>query len=145
MCVHTITAASPTPPIPTTATASSRPARVTFTTVPLPVCRPHPSGASSLRSSRLRPSPATLTTHLSLTTVWRAKLDWPKKRPPISGAEPEEEEKKTGSPMKLMSKKALQCEGGPVAQTWQAPQCEKERRTGSPGERCVMALPVRTT
>ena len=85
----------------------------------------------------------TLTIDLPLTMACLAKLDWPKKRPPISSLVLEAEVA-MGSPMKLMLKKSMQCEGLPASQTWQAPQEEKERRTGSPFSKPLMAEPVLT-
>ncbi len=73
-----MTAARPTAPTPITAIEVPGSGRSVFQTAPVPVWTLQASGASSSNGT----SSAILTTLRSSAMEWRAKDDWPKKRPP---------------------------------------------------------------
>ena len=70
-------AASPTAPTPYTTRLSSFAGLITLSTVPAPVWKPQPYGASRVRSS----SGSTLTQLSAYASACAARLDWPKKLP----------------------------------------------------------------
>ena len=72
-----MTAARPTAPVPKTAMPAPAGTASEFMTVPAPVCRPQPSGASSARGRSF----FNLHQVASVERAWVAKEDWPKKCP----------------------------------------------------------------
>jgi len=111
-----------------------------------PVCSPHPSGASILRSV----SAGTLTQLDSITTAWRANALCPKKlaaivspaRPAATGAEPTAAFRNRPKLCSVQVAHAAGCCSSQCAHAWHE---LNESRTESPGATRRTAEPTETT
>lgn len=138
-------AAKPTAPSPRIATVSAGWALASSVMVPAPVWIPQPNGARTFSCSSFSIRLVTLTTEHSLTLVSRAKLDCPKKEPPIASPELSRLENAPLMPLKLIWPHFWQNPGPPNLQLWQSSQNEKERRTRSPSLTLVTLDPADLT